>query len=84
MSSGSTSTGSTRRTRDWSLRSGRWRRSPRSLYLSYEKPDGSYGGSYEVGHGTYTTGFVDGTARVIWSAETSVADLRADLTRLAG
>ena len=54
----------------------------KSLYLSYEKPDGSHGGSYEVDHGTYTTGFVDGTARVVWSAETSVADLRADLTRL--
>ena len=51
--------------------------------MSYEKPDGSHGGSYEVDHGTYTTGFVDGEARVVWSAETSVADLRADLTRLA-
>jgi protein SCO1/2 len=56
----------------------------KSLYLSYEKPDGSQGGSYEVSHGTYTTGFVDGTARLVWSADTSVGDLRADLTRLAG
>ncbi len=55
-----------------------------ALYISYEKPDGSHGGTYEVDHGTYTTGFVDGIARVVWSAETSVADLRADLTRLAG
>jgi protein SCO1 len=55
----------------------------KSLYLSYEKPDGSQGGSYEVSHGTYTTGFVDGTARLVWSADTSVGDLRADLTRLA-
>ncbi len=56
----------------------------KALYISYEKPDGSHGGSYEVDHGTYTTGFVDGEARVVWSAETSVADLRADLTRLVG
>jgi protein SCO1/2 len=55
----------------------------KALYISYEKPDGSHGGNYEVDHGTYTTGFVDGTAKVVWSAETRVADLRADLTRLA-
>jgi protein SCO1 len=55
----------------------------RALYISYEKPDGSRGGSYEVDHGTYTTGFVHGTARVIWSDTTTVAALRADLTRLA-
>ena len=56
----------------------------KALYIAYEKPDGSHGGSYEVDHGTYTTGFVDGEARVVWSAETSVGDLRADLTRLVG
>jgi protein SCO1/2 len=56
----------------------------KALYISYEKPDGSTGGSYEVDHGTYTTGFLAGTARVVWSADTTVADLRADLTRLAG
>jgi protein SCO1/2 len=54
-----------------------------ALYISYEKPDGSQGGNYMVSHGTYTTGFLRGSARVVWSADTSVADLRADLTRLA-
>ena len=54
-----------------------------ALYISYEKPDGSQGGNYMVSHGTYTTGFLHGSARVVWSAETTVADLRADLTRLA-
>ena len=54
-----------------------------ALYISYEKPDGSQGGNYMVSHGTYTTGFLHGSARVVWSADTSVADLRADLTRLA-
>jgi protein SCO1 len=55
----------------------------KALYISYEKPDGSMGGSYEVDHGTYTTGFLRGKARVIWSEDATVADLRADLTRLA-
>ena len=55
----------------------------RALYISYEKPDGSRGGSYEVDHGTYTTGFLNGTAKVIWSDTTTVAGLRADVTRLA-
>jgi protein SCO1/2 len=55
----------------------------RALYISYEKPDGSQGGNYMVSHGTYTTAFLHGSARVVWSADTSVADLRADLTRLA-
>ena len=55
----------------------------RALYISYEKPDGSQGGSYLVSHGTYTTAFLRGSARVVWSADTTVADLRADLTRLA-
>ncbi len=55
----------------------------KALYISYEKPDGTTGGAYEVDHGTYTTGFVDGSAKIVWSDTTSVADLRADLTRLA-
>ena len=54
-----------------------------ALYISYEKPDGSQGGNYMVSHGTYTTAFLHGSARVVWSADTTVADLRADLTRLA-
>jgi len=58
-------------------------RAARALYISYEKPDGSRGGSYEVDHGTYTTGFLDGTAKVIWAETTTVANLRADLTRLS-
>jgi protein SCO1/2 len=49
---------------------------------TYEKPDGSQGGNYMVSHGTYTTAFLHGAARVVWSADTPVADLRADLTRL--
>jgi protein SCO1/2 len=56
----------------------------KALYISYEKPDGSQGGNYTVDHGTYTTGFLNGSARVVWSADTTVADLRADLTRLSG
>jgi len=52
------------------------------LHMSYERPDGSTGG-YEVEHGTYTTAFVDGEATVVWSDTTPVADLRADLRRLA-
>jgi protein SCO1/2 len=55
----------------------------KALYISYEKPDGSQGGNYEVSHGTYTTGFLRGSARVVWSEDSTVADLRADLTRLA-
>ena len=55
----------------------------KALYISYEKPDGSQGGNYMVSHGTYTTAFLRGSARVVWSADTTVADLRADLTRLA-
>ena len=54
----------------------------RALYVSYERPDGTQGGSYEVDHGTYTTGFLDGRAAVVWSDTTPVADLRADLSRL--
>jgi protein SCO1/2 len=55
----------------------------KDLYISYEKPDGSTGGAYEVDHGTYTTAFVDGKARLVWSDTTPVADIRADLTRLS-
>ncbi|MGH8893824.1 MAG: SCO family protein [Actinomycetes bacterium] len=53
----------------------------RALHISYERPDGSTGG-YEVAHGTYTTAFVDGSARLVWAEDTSVAGLRADLRRL--
>jgi hypothetical protein len=55
----------------------------RSLYISYEKPDGTQSGNYTVQHGTYTTGFVHGKAAVVWSDVTTVADLRSDLARLA-
>jgi protein SCO1/2 len=54
----------------------------RSLFISYEKPDGTQSGNYTVEHGTYTTGFVHGKAAVVWSDVTTVADLRADLARL--
>jgi protein SCO1/2 len=54
----------------------------RDLHIGYERPDGSAAG-YEVEHGAYTTAFVAGTARVVWAEDTSVADLRADLRRLA-
>ena len=56
----------------------------RALYISYERPDGSTGGSYLVDHGTYTTAFVRGQARLVWSDTTPVADIRADLVRLSG
>jgi protein SCO1/2 len=56
----------------------------RSLYISYEKPNGTLSGNYTVQHGTYTTGFVHGKAAVVWSDVTTVADLHADLARLAG
>lgn len=55
----------------------------KALYISYEKPDGTTGGSYEVDHGTYTTGFLHGRAKVVWSDTTPVAHLRADLDRLS-
>ena len=54
----------------------------KALHVSFERPDGTTGG-YVVDHGTYTTGFVDGDASVVWSDTTTVADLRADLSRLA-
>jgi protein SCO1 len=53
-----------------------------SLHIAYEGKEPTTGGGYEVVHGTYVTGFVDGRAKIVWSAETSVADLRADLSRL--
>ena len=56
----------------------------KSLYISYEKPDGTQGGDYTVEHGTYTTAFLRGRAAVVWSDVTTVADLRADISRLAG
>jgi protein SCO1/2 len=41
-------------------------------------------GGYEIGHGTQLVGFgPDGLARLIWPAGTPVADLRADVARLA-
>ena len=44
----------------------------KALYISYEKPDGSHGWQATmVDHGTYTTAFLDGTARVVWSADTT-------------
>ena len=55
----------------------------RAMYISYEKPDGSTGGAYEVDHGTYTTAFLSGTAKLVWSDTTTVADIRADLARLS-
>jgi hypothetical protein len=62
----------------------------KALHISYERPDGTVVGhdgatedGYQVDHGTYTTAFVDGEAKVVWSDTTPVADLRADLTRLA-
>ncbi|MBA2769838.1 MAG: SCO family protein [Sporichthyaceae bacterium] len=55
----------------------------RQLHVAYERPHDSSQHGYEVEHGTYTTAFVGGRARLVWSAETSVAGLRADLARLA-
>jgi protein SCO1/2 len=53
----------------------------KDLHIGYERPDGTEAGHAD--HGTYTTGFVDGDAVVVWSQDTSVAELRADLRRLA-
>lgn len=55
-----------------------------SLHISYDGKTKVAGGGYEVTHGTQVTAFRQGNAAVIWSAETPVADLRADLTELAG
>lgn len=54
----------------------------RQLHVAYERPHRTTGG-YQVDHGAYTTAFVGGRARLVWSPETSVADVRADLARLA-
>ena len=54
-----------------------------SLNIAYAGTDAATGGGYEVSHGTQVTAFRDGTARVVWSAETPVRDLRSDLARLA-
>ena len=51
----------------------------KDLYLSYEKPDGTTGGAYEVDPGPDPPAFVDGRAKLVWSDTTTVADLRADL-----
>jgi protein SCO1 len=53
----------------------------RALHIAYEGTTPT-GGGYEVSHGTQVTAFTDGSSRVVWPAETSVAGLRADLTRL--
>jgi protein SCO1/2 len=54
-----------------------------SLHIAYDGTTKAAGGGYEVNHGTQVTGFRRGQAAVIWSAETPVADLRADLAELA-
>ena len=41
-----------------------------ALYISYEKPDGAQRWQLQGAHGTYTTAFLDGSARVVWSADT--------------
>ena len=59
------------------------RRAAADLNIAYAGKEPVEGGGYEVSHGTQVTAFTKGRARVIWRAETSVRDLRADLTRLA-
>ncbi|MGZ4597981.1 MAG: SCO family protein [Actinomycetes bacterium] len=54
-----------------------------ALHISYDGTTPVAGGGYEVTHGTQVTAFRDGRAAVVWSAETPVADLRADLAALA-
>ena len=55
----------------------------KELHVSYERPDGSTGG-YEVDHGTYTTRRSSTARRPSCGPDTTaVADLRADLRRLA-
>jgi len=54
-----------------------------SLNIAYAGKDAATGGGYEVSHGTQVTAFRDGTARVVWMADTPVKDLRSDLARLA-
>jgi protein SCO1/2 len=60
------------------------KRAAQQLHVSYDGTTTTAGGGYEVSHGTHVTAFRDGKAAVVWSADTPVADLRADLTRLAG
>jgi protein SCO1/2 len=54
-----------------------------AMHIAYAGKDATSGGGYDVSHGTQVTAFRDGKARVVWMAETSVRDLRADLARLA-
>jgi protein SCO1/2 len=54
-----------------------------SLHIAYAGKESAADGGYDVSHGTQVTAFRDGTARVVWTAETPVADLRSDLARLA-
>jgi protein SCO1 len=54
-----------------------------ALAVAYEPPNPQPGG-YEVQHGTQLLGFgPPGSPGIIWTAGTSVGDLRADITRLA-
>lgn len=53
------------------------------LHISYEAPTShDEPGGYVVDHGAYTTAFVGGRARLVWSSEAPVADVRDDLARL--
>jgi protein SCO1 len=52
--------------------------------LTGKEPVAGSADAYEVGHGAQLVGFgAQGTARVLWLPGTPVADIRADLTRLA-
>jgi protein SCO1/2 len=54
-----------------------------ALAVAYSPPTPAPGG-YEVDHGTQLTGFgPPGAPGIIWTAGTTVGDLRADITRLA-
>jgi protein SCO1 len=56
----------------------------RALGVAYTGKDKkAVGGGYEVGHGAQVIGFTRGEGRLVWMPDTTVADLRADLTRLA-
>ncbi len=54
-----------------------------SVYISFDGKVPGPSGGYEVAHGTELTAFTEGLARVLWRDDTTVGDLRADLTRLA-
>jgi protein SCO1 len=54
-----------------------------ALHITYDGTTKVPGGGYEVTHGTQVTAFRDGQAAAVWSADTPVADLRADLLALA-